>query len=186
MANFLAAAVNDNANIILVGMMCSGKTAVGKALAKTLNRNFADIDKNAAARAGMSVAAIFNTRGEERFRKLESMELARALKKTGVVVATGGGVVCSGSNIRLMRKSGAVVYLRAPVSLLAARAKSGRGRPLLKECKGDGKKIKNKLAQILKTREHLYTKAAHCVVNISARDTVSAAANNVARAALAL
>ena len=174
--------MNNNANIILVGMMCSGKTAVGKALAKTLSRNFADIDKNTAAREGMSVAAIFNTCGEERFRKLESQELARALKKSGAIVATGGGVVCSPANIRLMRKSGAVVYLRAPVSLLAARAKTGRGRPLLKECKGESKKIKNKLAQILKAREHLYTKAAHCTIAVSARDTINTVTRKVAAA----
>lgn len=118
--------------IVLVGMMGSGKTTVGKRLAERLSNDFVDTDDLVVARAGKTVRDIFSQDGEAEFRRLESLALNDALSRQHVVVAAAGGTVLSAENRSQMKSSaGCVVWLDADVSTLAKRTARGGHRPLL-------------------------------------------------------
>ena len=99
--------------IFLTGMPGSGKTSTGRALARRLGAAFLDTDEIVAAMAGRPVPAIFAAQGEPHFRALERRALALAAGARAVVVATGGGAPVDQRNVRLMRRSGAMVALTA-------------------------------------------------------------------------
>ncbi|MBI5624760.1 MAG: 3-dehydroquinate synthase [Elusimicrobia bacterium] len=143
--------------VFLLGFMASGKTSVGKALAKGLARTFLDTDSMVEAAASKPVRRIIEEDGEEAFRSLESRAVARACRQArhcGAVVALGGGAVLRSSNVRAVRAAGTVVFLDAPFSVLAARAADhGRTRPLWA-----------KAEELFKARRTLYRRAAHATV----------------------
>lgn len=114
----------------LVGMMGAGKSAVGRALAETLGREFVDSDREVEAEAGRSVAAIFAEEGEAAFRSRERRMVAR-LAGAERVVALGGGTVAQPGMAKLLADSGTVVYLRAKTPTLVARLEGCVDRPLL-------------------------------------------------------
>lgn len=114
----------------LVGMMGSGKTSAGELAASSLGVAFFDTDDLVAERAGTSLVAVWESGGEKGFRARER-EAVSAVAGRVAVVATGGGVVLSGENRSTMTASGPVVWLDAPVEVLASRLGSGQGRPLL-------------------------------------------------------
>jgi shikimate kinase len=146
-------------NIFLVGMMGAGKTTLGRALAQRLELEFVDTDKVLVERTGVSVATIFEIEGEDGFRRRESGVLAELAARDDCVIATGGGVVLSQANRRLMREAGTVVYLRARLESLWERTRHDATRPLLATPNPRGR-----LAQIFEEREPLYREAAHVVV----------------------
>lgn len=111
--------------------MGSGKSTVGRALARRLHTTHVDTDTLVEQSAGRPIADIFETDGEARFRELEAMVLDTALASPGVV-STGGGIVVSEANrTRLRASSALVVWLDGSVDALARRVGSGRDRPLL-------------------------------------------------------
>ena len=112
-------------NIALIGMPGCGKSTVGALLAQRMGRPFADIDEKIEAIAGKSIEAIFAEDGEDAFRRLETCALAEEAKKSGMVIATGGGVVTRPENRELLRQNSLIVYLKRDLSALAA-----EGRPL--------------------------------------------------------
>lgn len=112
-------------NIALIGMAGSGKTTTGKALAQRLNREFIDCDDLIPRYAGKSVSEIFAQDGEEAFRKIETEILADVSKKSGLVIATGGGVVTQPENLPLLRQNSVTVLLHRPAEALPS-----DGRPL--------------------------------------------------------
>ena len=152
MARAAFAAMNDN--LILVGMMGAGKSAVGRLAAQTLGVPFVDVDEKIRQDAGKSIADIFAQDGEEAFRSLETRALTEILAADGAVVATGGGAIVRPENRALMRKRGAVVYLDAPADLLRARldADPREVRPLLRD--------ENSVADLLRARAPLYRRIA--------------------------
>lgn len=102
--------------------MGAGKTAVGHALADRLKRRFVDLDEAVETRLEMSIPEVFATLGEEAFRRAETDELARATRRGGLVVATGGGTFSVPSNRRLIDDSGGVsVFLDPPWKVLRRR-----------------------------------------------------------------
>lgn len=113
--------------LVLVGPMGVGKTTVGKKLAKELNTSFVDTDKLISAQHG-SISSVFERLGEPGFREIESAILAKCLEGDGVV-ATGGGVVTTESNRKLLR-SHSVIYLSTNGKQIESRI-SNRNRPLL-------------------------------------------------------
>ncbi len=118
--------------VVLVGLMGSGKTTVGRRLARRLDRPFADADEVAVERAGCSISEVFATQGEAAFRVLESEVLAELLDGEPSVVAAGGGVVVVEANReRLRRPEVTVVWLDGSPSFLASRAEAKASRPLL-------------------------------------------------------
>ena len=123
---------SERKNIVLVGMMGAGKSAVARRLAKALGARAVDTDDIVEQRAGMTVAQIFETMGEEAFRDAESAAIAELGNVVGAaVVSLGGGSVLREANRAAIRAYGTVVWLRASPATLAARVGAGQGRPLL-------------------------------------------------------
>jgi shikimate dehydrogenase len=112
-------------NIALIGMPGCGKSTVGRILAQTTGRPFADIDGQIEATAGKSIPQIFAEDGEETFRQLETRILAEEAKESGKVIATGGGVVTRPENLDLLWQNSVIVYLKRELSELIT-----DGRPL--------------------------------------------------------
>lgn len=152
---------------MLVGMMASGKTTIGQALAARLGRRFADSDAMIEARTGRTVAEIFEHEGEPAFRALETEVLREALHAPEpTVVAAAGGVVQSEVNRRLLRGAGVpVVWLRADPSTLAARVEAAgqTHRPLLAD---DPAGV---LARLADARAAWYGEVATTVVDVDGR-----------------
>jgi shikimate kinase len=120
------------ARLLLVGMMGSGKTTVGRRLAGLLGWAYLDSDAQVVADTGRTVPAIFAEDGEAAFRREETRVLEEALAgREPVVVSVAGGAVLAEGNRALLARSGTVVWLRARPETLAARVGSGEGRPLL-------------------------------------------------------
>ena len=118
-------------NVYLVGFMGSGKSTVGKLLAKNLNKGFVDADELLEGKVGISIREIFEKYGEEYFRQIETEIMSEVTKTRGVVVACGGGVVLREENMRLLKSTGIVVYLHVSVEELVRRLLDDEERPLL-------------------------------------------------------
>ena len=150
----------ETRNILLIGMPGCGKSTVGRALAQALGRPLADLDEEIAARAGMSIPEIFAGQGEEAFRRLEHQVLLDAARKSGTVIACGGGIVTRPENFDPMRRNSAVVFLRRDLKLLPS-----VGRPLSQR---DGPE------KLYRQRKPLYEKAADFAVdNITVEGAVT-------------
>ncbi len=145
-------------NIILIGPMGSGKTTVGKQLAKRLRMDFVDSDHMIEERCGVSISTIFDIEGEDGFRKRETKMLAELCDRTGVVLATGGGAITTEENRILLRK-GFVIYLKTSIETQLARTQKNQNRPLL-----DNVDAEEKLTQLMEERGALYEQEADLVV----------------------
>ncbi len=142
-----------NSNIILIGFMGTGKTAVGSELAANLGRKFIDTDLLVEEISGMSISDIFEQLGESEFRKKES-EAAFALttyRPGEIVAATGGGIVLQKANRDKLAKAGIVVLLTASPRAILRRIGKGRKRPLLKDTNR-----RERIEELLKERETFY------------------------------
>ncbi len=118
--------------LILTGFMGSGKSSVGRVLAKRLGCRFIDLDAEIVAAAGCSINDIFARDGEQAFRLLESSMLEQVLSAgKGCVLATGGGAVISAQNRSLMRSRGVIINLNVTLDQVLARLKGSSDRPLL-------------------------------------------------------
>lgn len=118
-------------NIILVGPMGSGKTTIGRVVAREFGLQFHDCDHELERQTGASINLIFDVEGEAGFRKRETALLRRLLRKQGVLVATGGGVITREANRQLLRGSGLVVWLKTSVDQQLQRLGQDKSRPLL-------------------------------------------------------
>lgn len=117
-------------NIILAGFMGAGKTTVGEIVAERLGREFIDTDTAISEQTGLSIAQIFAERGEAAFRQLEA-EVAQGLAaRSGLVIATGGGMLMNAANRHLLESSGVVICLQAAPDVIAERIAGESGRPL--------------------------------------------------------
>ena len=147
-------------NIMLIGMPGSGKSTVGAALAESLGRKLVDVDERIVEMAGCSIPGIFLKDGEEGFRQIEHQALCEVSKESGLVIATGGGVVTRRENLDPMRQNSLIVWLLRDLSLLPK-----EGRPLSQA---------NSLTEMFKVREPLYRAAADCIAdnNGSLQDTL--------------
>lgn len=165
--------------VVLVGMMATGKTTVGRQVAEQLGRRLFDSDAMIEERTGRTVAQLWHDGGETGYRSLETGALDDALsaRPPGVVAAAGGVVLAPANRERLQRASedGAVViWLRAEPDVLAARVRPGDHRPLLA---GDPVGTLRRLAA---ERETLYAEVADRVLDIDRRP-----ASDIAAAVLA-
>lgn len=147
-------------NIVLIGMRGSGKTAIGKGLAKHLNFKFIDVDKTLEKAEGVSIAKLVEQHDWEHFRDLESKYVAKASKFTNAVIATGGGVVLRAENITALKHSGVVVLLHSPLEHLQQRVARGASRPSL-----TGEDPAEELEKIWEERKELYKEAADIEVS---------------------
>lgn len=149
-------------NIVLVGPMGSGKSAIGRLLATRLARAFVDLDDSIEAQAGKVINAIFADEGEAGFRVRECRALAEALMTPAQVIATGGGAALDAGNRAAMRRAGTVVYLRVDPQEQLRRVAGDSARPLL-----DAADRGQRLADLQAQREPLYLELADVVFDTS-------------------
>jgi shikimate kinase len=145
--------------VVLVGFMGSGKSAVGRELARRLGTGFVDVDERIERASGKSIPDIFSAEGEPAFRAREKAAIREALSVPGRVVATGGGAFLDGENRALLSAYAPVVYLEARAETLLARLAGDSGRPLLRG-EDRGRVVRDLLAR----REPGYRLADHTVV----------------------
>lgn len=143
-------------NVVLIGMMGSGKTTIGRLLAEKTGMEFIDLDELIERRADMTIAELFQTYGEDYFRDLESQVLEEIASTRHAVIATGGGIVKRAENRQRLRDLGLVVWLDAPAEVLAERIGDDPNRPLLSR----SQPLK-KLTQLLHERRPLYAETSH-------------------------
>jgi shikimate kinase len=155
-------------HLVLIGLSGSGKSTVGRLLAVRLDLDFVDTDELIVSREGRSIPEIFAHSGEEAFRECERRAVASAVDGPPAVIATGGGAPIDGRNRAALWEGNAVVWLDAPVAVLAARVGAAGGRPLL----AGGAEAR--LAQLRAAREPLYA-LAHLRVQTGNRSPESVA-----------
>jgi|SRR5579871_1031174 len=123
--------------IYLVGFMASGKTTIGKLLAHELGWAFADIDEDIEAEHGSSIAQIFDTHGEQEFRRIESEAIQKRVREVergrAMVVALGGGAFCEACNIEILQPNGVSIWLDCPFPVLKERVEQTNHRPLARD-----------------------------------------------------
>ena len=141
-------------NIVLIGLMGAGKTAVGRLVAERLGRPFVDTDDVVAAEAGRTVAEIFAVEGERGFRAREAEAVRHVAALRGQVVAVGGGAVLDPDNVTHLRATGDLVLLDAPAETLAERIDDPSSRPLL-----HGADPVDRLAELRRSRDAAYAAA---------------------------
>ena len=141
----------------LIGMMGSGKSSVGKLLANKLQFSNIDIDKEIEKDEKLSIKEIFEKKGENYFREIESKYLLR--KRKLAVVSCGGGIVLNKRNREFLRSSGYTIYLKSSIPTLEKRLLNENSRPLL-----DNDNLKETLINIYSKRKTLYTSAANTTV----------------------
>ena len=146
-------------NVVLIGFMGTGKSTVGKLLAKSFGFRFVDTDELIVDRAGIPIPEIFEESGEDGFRKIERAVLDELAGGEDQVISTGGGIVTNDDNIERLRALGTVVWLTAEEETVWERVGQSRGRPLLQT--GDPR---GTIRELLDERKPLYEKAAHLTV----------------------
>ena len=146
-------------SVFLIGPMGAGKSTIGRHLAELLRKEFLDSDQEIERRTGASVSLIFEIEGEAGFRRRETVVIDELTRRDNLVLATGGGAVLADENRRTLRSRGVVVYLHAPIDVLAKRTHRDRNRPLLRS--GDRRQT---LTQIVQAREPIYRETAHVVI----------------------
>lgn len=170
-------------NLVLIGLMGTGKTTVGRLVAAALGRPFVDTDDAVETRAGTTVAAVFAAEGERGFRAREAEEIRRVAATRGQVVAVGGGAVLDPANVTHLRSTGDLLLLDARPETLAARIADDAGgpvRPLL----APGGDPATRLADLRALRDGAYRSAAAHAVDTTGRtpDEVAALVLDQARA----
>ena len=163
-------------NIVLIGMRGSGKTSVGKLLAAKLVKQFIEMDEMITEKAGMSIAEIVARYGWPEFRNIEAEITRTAAGMDNTVNATGGGVVTGEDNLRELKRTGKLVWLRASLETLLKRTQDDSSRPSL-----TGKPPEEEMADILRERRPVYERAADFIV-----DTDDASPEAVAEAIVRL
>jgi shikimate kinase len=151
--------VNTKSNVVLVGPMGSGKTAVGRQLARHLDMEFVDSDNEIERRTGVDITFIFDKEGERGFRERECAVIADLTSRKKVVLATGGGAVLDPGNRNLLGDSGTVVYLKTSLAHQLERTRHSKNRPLLQN--EDPAAV---LRRLMEERGPLYDEIADIVV----------------------
>lgn len=146
-------------NLILVGMMGSGKTTMGRILARHLGKTFVDSDEEIQKRTGVTIPHIFDIEGEAGFRQRETSVISDLVGGEDMVLATGGGAVLAEQNRTMLQRNGLVIYLKANVHDLWQRTRHDRNRPLLQA--GDPYA---KLTELFQQRDPLYREVADIVI----------------------
>ena len=146
-------------NLVLVGMMGSGKTTMGRQLAKHLGKVFVDSDEEIIKRTGVTIPHIFDIEGEAGFRQRESAAIRELVGRDNMVLATGGGAVLDEQNRALLQQNGIVIYLKATTHDLWLRTRHDRNRPLLQTDNPHAK-----LTELFQLRDPLYRKMSDIVV----------------------
>ena len=149
----------QSGNLILMGMMGSGKTTMGRTLARHLGKVFVDSDEEIIKRTGVTVAHIFDVEGEAGFRLRETAAIRELVGRDNMVLATGGGAVLEEQNRAMLQQNGIVIYLKASVHDLWQRTRHDRNRPLLQTGNPHAK-----LTELFQQRDPLYRQVSDIVI----------------------
>lgn len=144
--------LKEKRNIVLCGMPSSGKTTVGKEIAKVFGKRFIDTDDVVVEKRKESISDIFEKYGEGEFRKEERLAIEELSKENGLVIATGGGAVLDENNVRALKRNGVILFLDRSLENLVATA----DRPLSKD--------KEKLKNLFEKRYDVYKSCADAVI----------------------
>ncbi len=147
-------------NVVLVGFMGSGKSSVGRLVARVLGGRFVDTDRLVADRAGREITEIFAMDGEGFFRQEESRALRSLLGGSRLVVATGGGILTVPGNLPVLKRLGFVVWLAAAEEVIWERVSRNRKRPLLHT-----ENPRETVRVLIEKRNPLYAAAADLTVD---------------------
>ena len=147
-------------NVFLVGAMGSGKTSVGRQLARELSMDFIDSDEEIERCTGVDIRFIFEKEGESLFREREKAIISKLTQMENLVLATGGGSILDAKNRQLLNTNGIVVYLETSVKQQLLRTQKSNTRPLLV-----GKNPEAVLTRLMASRGPLYEQVAHFSVN---------------------
>jgi shikimate kinase len=151
-------------NIFLIGPMGSGKSAVGRHLARMLRFTFHDSDADIEAKTGVDISFIFEKEGEAGFRAREKESIERLTRLDSIVLATGGGAVIDDDNRRLLAERGVVAYLETSIDQQLERTRHARHRPLLNDTDPE-----QKLRELMVRRAALYAEIAKITVSTNGR-----------------
>jgi shikimate kinase len=164
-------------NIVLIGFMGTGKTAVGRVLAQRLNRKLIEIDALIVKTAGKSIPDIFKNDGEIAFRELEIKAIKQAAAGENQVIACGGGAVLNTINIDRLRATGVIINLAAAPEIILQRTSGENGsRPLLNTAQPLAR-----IKELQQFRKPFYDRAADITVNTSKLSIDAAADKIIAR-----
>ena len=161
-------------NLFVVGLPGSGKSTLGRALARRLGKPFLDADAELERRLGVSIPTIFEIEGEAAFRDREEAVIADIVARSGIVLATGGGAVIRAANRERLKANGTVLYLHAEPAILRERTRHNRNRPLLNTADPLAR-----LVELYAQRDPLYREVADVVLE-SDRDQVMRFAQRLA------
>ena len=153
--------------------MGAGKTTVGRAVARRLDRPFFDSDHEIVARTGARIPVIFELEGEAGFRDREAQVITDLASQRDIVLATGGGAILRPENRQALQNNGLVVYLRANPHDLWLRTRRDKNRPLLQI-----EDPKARLEELFAVRDPLYRECAHFVIE-TGRPSVNGLVNMV-------
>lgn len=163
--------------IYLAGFMGAGKSTIGPILANTLGWNFYDLDRVVEKQEGKKVKEIFESKGENYFRKVEKEVLERISAEDKVIISLGGGTMAGEENLNFLKKTGLIFYLKASREAIYKRLKYKRDRPAL-HINGDFPETKEQLMklidELLTEREKYYLLSDHIILtdNIPVGKTV--------------
>ena len=163
---------NSFMTIYLIGLMGSGKTFIGKSIAKKLNYSFADLDSLIEIEIGKTVSEIFKTQGEVFFREKEKKTLNN-LKPENIVISTGGGTACFFDNMDFMKENGFTIFLNPPLEIIYERLKNERNqRPIISNLTEDD--FFYKIKELHTARIIYYQKADLEIVSENADEIIDA------------
>lgn len=167
--------MSKSTRIFLVGPMGTGKTTIGRQLARAMAFQFVDADHELERQTGASISLIFDIEGEAGFRAREQRIIDELTQRDNIVLATGGGAVLAEDNRSNLHERGFVVYLKTPVETLVQRTRLDSSRPLLRTSDPE-----QAMRDIIVKREPLYAEVADLVV-----DTAKLSVKQVIRKILA-
>ena len=145
--------------------MGSGKTSIGKLLAKRTGRLFIDTDSEIIKESGMTITEIFNKFGEKYFRDLEHKVLLKVKSIENHVISTGGGIILKLENIKIMKNSGTIIFLDIDVETQLSRVRNKKNRPLL-----NSNNMVENLVNIKKDRDYIYKNISDYIISISEKN----------------
>jgi shikimate kinase len=154
----------------LTGFMASGKSTIGPMIANTLGWDFFDLDKEIENKEGTKITDIFERKGEDYFRNVETEVLNLLSKNNNVIIALGGGTVASETNCKLIKSSGMIIYLKTSPEIAYKRLKFKQDRPALifegKDLPSEEKFIK-RINSLMEKRKEYYEKADYIITTDS-------------------
>lgn len=151
-------------NIVMIGFMATGKTTIGKELSKKLDFEFIDTDIEIEKNEKMKISDMFEKKGEDYFRDLETNILKNTINKKNIILSTGGGIIVRKENIPILKKIGTIIWLNGDKNTIIKHIKSSNiDRPLLR----DYNNLETKIDEILSKRYDVYKQICDIEININ-------------------